>query len=173
MKHLIALALVVVLTASINGCLLSGQIVLFSDFNVGDTSDTVVNKYLVDLNEDEDYADNKDKIESVDGVAIIAVIRNNSATPAQGAIYVSNDGTLETVADVTSQADLVFVSPSVPGNSKKTIGWMDGFAHMVDEQPIIDEVLGDGEFWVYAIAIDTPFDLNINGAVAITLTISN
>ena len=173
MKHLIALALVVVLTASINGCLLSGQIVLFEDFNVGDTSDTAVNKYLVDLNENDDYAEHKDKIESVDGIAIIAVIRNHISTPAKATVYISDDGTLGSVAEVTAEADLVFISPTVPGNDQITIGWMDGFSHVVDAQPIIDQILGDGIFWIYAIAEEMPFDLNINGAVAMTLTVGN
>jgi hypothetical protein len=161
------------MTASISGCLLSGQLILFSDFDVGETSDTAVNKYLVDLNDEEDYADNKDKIESVDGVAIIAVIENLTSTPVKGTIYVSNDPDLTTVSQVEAEADLVFISPEVPGNGEIKIGWMDGFAHMVDPQPIIDEVLGDGTFWIYAIADDTPFNLDIVGAVAITMTVSN
>lgn len=171
MKHLIALALVVVLTASTNGCLLSGQIVIIETISTGETSDTAVNKYLVDLNENDDYAEHGDKIKSVDGIAIVAAIRNNLSTSAKATVYVSNDETLNTVSEVEANADLVFISPTVPGDSNLNIGWMEGISHMVDAQPIIDEILGDGIFWVYAIADEKPFSLDINGAVAITLTV--
>jgi len=173
MKHIFGIVLTIAIMVAIGGCLATGQITLFEPIDFGATTSTEFNAYVVDLNENDDYADNKDKIKSVDGVGIVAVIANQLSSPARATFYISDDATLKTVEDVMDpdNATLVFISPEIPGNTKTTIEWAEGFDYIMNEEAIIDQVLGDGVFALYAIAETPPFNLHIKGVVSVTLTV--
>ena len=72
----------------------------------------------------------------------------------------------------TSPFPLAVVSPKVPASDTLKIGWADGFKYMVDPQPVIDQILGDGVFVVYAVAEEVPFSLDVRAEIGITFTVS-
>ncbi|UCH85263.1 MAG: hypothetical protein JSW50_06115 [Candidatus Latescibacterota bacterium] len=176
MRTITCISLVVLLAACVGGCLTTGQIKLHDSFGDGVTHNGDIYTYHVDLNTNSDYVDNKDKILSIDAISIVAVIKNNLQTDLQAEIYISENKELETVEEITDpkNATLVFVSPTVPGNGQLDISWADGFAHIVDEQAIIDQIIGDtadGMFTVYAIGNTTNFDFAYKAEVVVLLTV--
>jgi hypothetical protein len=156
----------------IGGCLLmTGQSTFYRRIDIGVTTNTAVTAVPVDLNEEQDYLDHRDEIKSVDAISVVAIIQNNLPAAAKMEIYISDNAGLTTVDGVKSEAKLVFVSPTVPASDKLKIGWADGFKYMVDEKPVIEQVLGDGIFVVYAIADETPFSLDVKAEIGITFTV--
>ena len=173
MKNTIGIALTAAaLVVLIGGCLLmTGQTTFYRRIDIGVTTNTDVNPVPVDLNEEEDYTDHRDEIKSVDAISVVAFIKNNLPVAAKMEIYISDDAGLATVDEVKSDAKLVFVSPTVPASETLKIGWADGFKYVVDKQPVIDQILGDGVFVVYAIADETPFSLDVKAEIGVTFTV--
>jgi hypothetical protein len=152
---------------------MTGQITVTHELNDGVSSDDRFNSEDVDLNTIEDYAEHKDEIKSVDGIAIVAIVENRSTEESKAAFFISDDPSIDTIDDLRDpdQATLVFISPTIPAKSKMKIEWAEGFEYMINEQAVIDQVLGDGVFTVYGVAKETPFDLYIKGEIAITVTV--
>jgi hypothetical protein len=171
MKMTIGITLAAATALIFGGCLLTGQITVFQSIDVGAATNTVITPVSVDLNEESDYTDHKDDIKSVDGISVVAVVQNNLPSPARVKLYLSNDNSLNTVAEVEDQATLVFVSPTVPASGMLNIGWADGFQYIENEDAVIDEVLGDGIFTIYTIADVVPFALDVKAEIAVTLTV--
>lgn len=172
MKNTIGITLTAALVVLIGGCLLTtGQTTFYRRIDIGATTNTTVTAVRVDLNEEEDYTDHKDEIKSVDAISVVAIIKNNLPAAAKMEIYISDDAGLTTVDDVKSDGKLVFASPTVPASETLKIGWADGFKYMVDKQPVIDQILGDGVFVMYAIADETPFSLDVKAEIGITFTV--
>jgi hypothetical protein len=170
MKTKVSVILAAALALVAAGCLVTGQITIFQKINEVPSSNLVVTPMPVDLNEEEDYVEHKDKIKSVDEISVVAIIKNNLAVAADVEIYISDDPGLTTVAEVTDPANatLVFVGPTVPASGALKIGWADGFRYVVNEKAVIE--LGDGVFMLYVVAEDE-FDLRIKAEVAVTLTV--
>ncbi|UCG52569.1 MAG: hypothetical protein JSW58_03190 [Candidatus Latescibacterota bacterium] len=171
MKSFLYVSLVALLAASLGGCIVNGQIILTESFGGGVTTDDILNKEVVDLNSNSDYAEHKDDIKSVDAISVVASIKNNLPTDAKAHVYISDDPSFTTVEEVKAGAELVFVSPTIPGDGSLLVDWADGFMYMVDEKPVIDQVLGDGIFTVYVIGNVADFDLDYKAEVTITLTV--
>ena len=157
------------------GCLISGQITIVEDVNVEVTTNKALGKQYVDLNRNADYEEHKDDIASVDALAIAAIIENNTSTTTSGEIWFTPDSTCyDTVADLKADptALRVMSTPDIAGSATLTITWNDAFALMENEDAVIAEVLGDGKMTFYGIATTTPFALDIQAQVAVTVTIS-
>ena len=172
MKNTIAITLGAALALLAGGCLLAtGQQTFYKRIDVGATTNTTVTPVPIDLNDEPDYVDHKDSIKTVDGISVVAIVTNNLPAAAKMQIYISDDATLTTVDEVKSDAKLVFVSPTVPASDTLKIGWADGFKYMVDEKPVVDQILGDGVFFVYAVAEEVPFSLVVKAEIGITFTV--
>ena len=175
MKNFIVLCLVLMLSAlsmGADGCLISGQITIIENANIGTTTNTNVNKYDVDLTTNEDWQDNKDDIISIDAVAIVACIFNNLSADNSGEVWWSEDPNLTTADAVRNNSIRLMKSPVLPGDKKSVIKWADAFQYMENEDTIIDEVLtGDGKFTLYGIAEKTPFDMDVDAEVVLTITV--
>ena len=171
MKSYFILSLVVLLSAFSSGCLITGQITITQGFEITATTDTNVNKYDVDLTDNQDWQDNKDKVVSIDAVAIVAWIFNREAANI-GEVYWSDDPNLTTVAAVRNNATRIMVTPTInPSPPLNQINWQDGLAAMENTDSLIEQVLGDGVFTVYGIAQEVPFDMDIDGEIVLTVTI--
>ena len=170
MRYTIALILAAALTLVIAGCLMSGQNTFTQRVEVVAATNTTVTPIPIDLNEEPDYADNKDNLKSIDELSVVGIITNKLPVPANARIYLSNDATLTTVEEVEAEATLVFESPPVPASGKLKIKWADGFQYVQNRKVIEDEIFGDGIFVLYAIAADTPFDLDVKAEIVIVIT---
>lgn len=175
MRNFIILSIVLLLsfgTMGADGCLVSGQITITEFVDIGRTTDTNVNKYDVNLTTNEDWQENKDKIISVDAVAIVAIIVNNLAADNFGEVFWSNNANLTTVDEVRQNSIRIMKSPVLPGQKKTLIEWKDAFQYMENEDTIINEILGDGIFTLYGIAEKVPFDMHLDAEAVITVTIT-
>ena len=74
MKKLLTTSLILALAVTFSGCLVTGQIVIVEAIDIGVTTDENISRYLLDLNENDDYLDNKEKILSVDALALVAPV---------------------------------------------------------------------------------------------------
>ena len=174
MKYTIAIFMAAVLALVIGGCLVTGQNTLTQGVDATAVTKTEVTRIPIDLNEEPDYEENKDKIKSIDELSVVAILTNNRAFPAKARLYLSNDETLTTVGEVETEATLVFESPEVPASAKLKIHWADGFKYVQNRKAIEKEILGDGIFQLYAIAVGEDSDLNVDvkAEIVITLTVS-
>lgn len=169
MKKTISIALAAAL-ALLGGCLVTGQITLFQSIDEVPTTNVAMLPIAVDLNDEEDYVEHKDKIKSVDEISVVAIIKNNLNTDADVKMYLSDDFlTIDDISDPT-KATLVFDGPTVPASGTLRIGWTDGFRYLVNEKVLINQVLGDGKFYLYAVA-GSEFSLRIKAEVAVTITV--
>jgi len=174
MRTIAYMSLITLFAVFVGGCLTTGQITVKDTFGDGVTHNANIYTYDLDLNTNEDYTDNKDKVKSVDAVSVVGVVNNNLATDIQAEIYISDDGNLATVDEIKKSATLVFVSPKVPGNDKLVINYADGLSHMEDSQAVIDQLFGptaDGMFTIYAIGNTDDFNFTYKAEVVVTLTV--
>jgi hypothetical protein len=173
MKYTIGILIAAALTLVIGGCLLTGQTTLTQDVDVTAVTKGSVTRIPIDLNDEPDYKDNKDKINSVDELSVVAILTNNRPVPAKARLYLSNDETL-TIDNVETEATLVFESPEVPASDILKIKWADGFKYVQNRKAIEAEIFGDGIFQLYAVALGDDADLNVDvkAEIVITITVS-
>jgi hypothetical protein len=172
MKNAIGITLAAALAVLVGGCFLTtGQKTIFKKVNTGATSNLKVNKIEVHLDTEDDYAEHKDKIKSIDGISVVAVIKNNRDEPTRMKLYISNDTSLVDVGTIESDATPVFLSPTVPASDSLRIGWAEGFQYIKNKDALINEILGDGVFTLYAIADEPTFSLRVKAEIGITFTV--
>lgn len=175
MKRIFVICLVTTVLASLSGCLVTGQITLVETVHFAATGTENVYIYQLDLNDNQDYLDNKDSILSVDALALVAIIKNRLATAASGEVWFTpNQTTHETVSEIKGDKSAlrIVTSPKIPGESTLTIKWNDAFSMIENEDAVAAEVLGDGIMTFYGIADVTPFDLFFeNAEVQVTVTV--
>jgi hypothetical protein len=174
MKYTIVIVTAAALALVVGGCLVTGQQTLTQPVEVTAVTKTTVTRIPINLNDETDYADNKDKIKSIDELSVVAIITNNRAAPAKARLYLSNDETLATVDEVETEATLVFDSPVVPASEVLKIKWADGFKYLQNREAIEKEIFGDGIFQLYAIASgdDTDLNVDVKAEIVITITVS-
>ena len=73
---LVTIALLLLATA----CLITGQVTLSEIFRIQGTVDTAVESACIDLNNDPDYREHKDKILQVNELSIVAIIETSAKT---------------------------------------------------------------------------------------------
>lgn len=172
MTRLIGICLLVTLVALVPGCLVTGVITIIENVDIDATTDNVISKYDLDLNQNQDYVDNKDAILSIDDVALVAIIKNNTSTAVNAEVWFTTDITsYTTVSQIQSNGLRFMLSPAIPPNAEITIDWNSAFQFIENEETVIEQVLGDGMMTFYGIANNTPFDLNIQAQIAVTMTV--
>ncbi len=173
MKRIIYFGLVAVSGLVITGCLLTGQITIVEDVNIGATTNGNISVFHLNLNNNEDYADNFDKIKSIDGVSFVAKIWNLEDSASTAKIYISSNGSYSTTDLVEDNAIKILESPAVPGNDSILIGWNDSYRYMHNLDSLFHYVKDVGEFYVYAIASPVPFHDSVRAQIVITMTVGN
>lgn len=142
------------------GCVLvSGQFVVTFEFDdpLTITSPTALAGVPVNLNDESDYADHKDKLKDVADLAIVGKITNLSSTPTAVEVWmVETPGALLTSdTAVRAAGKKIWGSLSVPGNGTVTIDWNKSAALFTGRQALIAQVKGDGRFDLYALGTGT------------------
>jgi hypothetical protein len=146
------------------------QKTLIEDINIGNTTNNNVARYWVDLYTNEDYADNFDKIKSVDVVSFVAKIYNLGTSANKAELYVSADTIPVNIDSIQARATRVFVSPSIAAGDSALITWNESHKYIQNEDVLKDFVLNRGRFWVYGIADSTPFSQRIIAQMVVTIT---
>jgi hypothetical protein len=175
MKNLrwIVPALAIALAAP--GCVLtSGQFLI--DFELDDfttTTQDTVTREDVDLTTEEDYNDHKDDLETLSDVAVLGTLVNTGDAPINVEVWMTAaPNTYTTSTEVTSNATKLWGPFQVAANSSKTVDW-DTSADLFTQTGkdlLIQEIKGDGQFTVYAIAAEATYSFEVdNGVLALVL----
>lgn len=173
MRKYILIAFIAILGIGISGCLLTGQVTFVESIDIGATTDDDVSMFWLDLNVNDDYSDNIDKLKSIDAISIVAkLINNNPDDSVSAEIYVDSDTSYDySIPDtVEDHARRIFWSPKIPPNDTLVIEWNDSFLFMENIPYLENLVRNGGAFAVYGLADRTPFDIWIEAEIVITMT---
>lgn len=148
------------------GCILvSGQFLVSYDLGRVDvTSPTNVVGVQVDLSDDEDYVDNKDKIQGLSEEALLGYVKNNRTEPVQVVAWMTPDLTTYTdEADVRANGVEVWGPLDLGPEEQVRVSWDQSVGLLTPggKQLIEQEVRGDGIFTVYVIGKTGNYDLTV------------
>lgn len=152
------------------GCIVSGQFVVVIDWGGFVSTDDALNKKTVDLTTNSTWRDHKDDIEDIIDVKFKVTIQNHASSAATGEVYVSAVS-YTTLADVRANATRVLHGISVAPGATVTIG----FDESATYREHLDELLAlvkDGTFYLYGIAENTPFNIEIKTGSQLLVTFS-
>ncbi|MCP4580841.1 MAG: hypothetical protein GY839_04440 [candidate division Zixibacteria bacterium] len=130
-------------------------------------------KYVLDLATDEDYAEHRDQIRSVDQISFVGFIVNNNETVANAELWVDTDTMHSSIAEVEDNATLVFTLPEPfdGGGVTTWVNWEEGLSYMENTEYLEGLIMDEGTFAIYAMADDPPFDMEIQAELVVTLTL--
>jgi hypothetical protein len=152
-------------TLLLSGCWLFG-ITLVLSYDIEDeivSTDTNFNSVAIDLTEEEDWKDNQDKLDEIYNLLFYGWIENHKSTEATGQLYVYEDGSLTTIAEVQDNATLVLDGLVLPPSSTVEIPLTE-----MKLEPIRDLIM-EGKFQLYAIATNVPFEITVDDATVVVI----
>lgn|SRR5688572_3773572 len=168
-----SLALMVLAPACI---LTSGQILIDFDLpNVTAASSTGLIGEQIDLNDNDDYEEHKDKLKDLSDFAVLGTFRNTGLTDVDVEVYVTRDlTTLNTATAVRAGGTKLWGPLHVPAGESVTIDW-DGSAALftsAGKAVLLQEAKGDGNFTLYALGAAGTYQFDIdNGVLALIIDV--
>ena len=159
------LSVAVLATLLLSGCWLFGITMMLS-YDIEEeplSTDTEVNSMAVDLTEEDDWKDNKDKLDEIYNLLFYGWVENHLGTDATGQLYVYEDGSLTTKAEVEANATLVLDGLVLPASSTVEVPLTE-----VKLEPIKDLIM-EGKFHLYAIAANVPFSIEVRDATVVVV----
>jgi hypothetical protein len=163
-KSWATLSVAVLATLLLSGCWLFGiTLMLTYDIDEIVSTNDVFNPVAVDLTEEDDWKDNEDKLDEIYNLLFFGTIENFMSTPATGQLYLYEDGSLTTVAEVQANATLVLDGLVVPPNSTIEVPVTE-----MKLEPVKDLIM-EGNFYLYAIAANVPFSIEVRNATVIVI----
>lgn len=169
MKKYLTFAMALLVPIFIAGCVASGTIIIVFDLDEFVSSSTGMEVVEVNLTTDSDYQDNKNKIKSIDQVTVAGTLTNLEPVANQAEIWLAYTGSYATPAEVRLNATRVFVSPVIPGDGEVFIEWADGLSY-VENVGELKDAAEVGLFWLYGLAAESPFTVQFNITLIITMT---
>ena len=164
-KSWVILSVAVLATLLLSGCWLFG-ITLMIAYDIEEeivSTNTVFNSVAIDLTEEDDWKDNQDKLDEIYNLLFYGWIENNTGTEATGQLYLYEDGSLSTVAEVQANATLVLDELVVPASSTVEVPVTE-----MKLEPVKDRIK-EGKFYMYAIAANVPFDIRVFDATVVVI----
>jgi hypothetical protein len=152
-------------TLIVSGCWLFG-ITLVLSYDIEDeivATDTNFNSVAIDLTEEDDWKDNEDKLDEIYNLLFYGLIENHESTEATGQLYVYEDGSLTTIAEVQANATLVLDGLVLPPSSIVEVPLTE-----MKLEPIRDLIMA-GRFQLYAIATNVPFHITVYDATVVVI----
>ena len=180
MKTLIAgCAVAALLALAAGGCILtSGQIQLHFELpNLTATSANNIIGEAVDLNEEEDYADNKEDLQDISDLAVLGKITNHGGNAIHVEVWMTRDltsYTTETALKADSEALPLWGPFALAGAETKQIDWDDSAALFSEagKAVLLEEAKGDGTFTIYAIGVEGTYSFSVeHGALVLEIDI--
>ena len=169
MKKYLSFVMALLVPIFIAGCVASGTIIIVFDIVEFVSSSTGMHVEEINLTENSDYQDNKGKIKSIDQVTVAGTLTNLEPADNQAEIWLAYTGSYATPAEVRSNATRIFVSPVIPGGQELLINWADGLNH-IENLDALKDAADEGLFWLYGLAADSPFTVQFNITLIITMT---
>lgn len=159
------LSVAVLATLLLSGCWMFGITMMLS-YDIEEevvSTDTNVNSMAIDLTEEEDWKDNKDKLDEIYNLLFYGWFENHLGTEATGQLYVYKDGSLTTIAEVQANAILVLDGLVLPPSSLVEVPLTE-----VKLEPIKDLIM-EGKFHLYGIAANVPFEITVSDATVVVI----
>lgn len=122
-------------------------------------------KYTVNLNDNSDWNDNKDKLDNIEDVVFTFKLANPGSTVMTGQVYVSPDSTLNTIAAVESTATLILDGISVPAHETLYVD-MAHYYDLLHNFNALRDIVKPGVFTAYGI-VPNPIQGDLFDAVVI------
>lgn len=169
MKNLKTGILAFLMPLFVAGCVGTGTIIIVFELAEFVSSSSGLEVVEVDLTDNSDYNDNKDRIKSIEQVTVIGWLVNELQTDNQAEIFIADVGTYSTPAEVQAGGTRVFTSPVIPGGDSVFIDWSDGLSR-IENLPALKDAADAGHFWLYGLAADSPFTVRFNITLVITMT---
>lgn len=144
--------------AALAGCILtSGQIAVSFEFAdpLPVPSATIAIPVQVDLNTISEYKDHKDKLHDLADLALLGEVENRGSAALQIEFWLTPGRTTHTLASqVRGDATAVLLWGPLPvgAGARQRIDWNASAALFTGRRALLDEVKGDGEFTLYAMA---------------------
>jgi len=169
MKRRLILFIAAILPAVIAGCLTTGTVVFVYDIIGFESTSDIIVPVPINLSLEEDYRDNRDKIKAVEAVTPAGEIINRGSESVRTEIWIS-DAAYTSAEQVRANATRIFYFPSIAPGDTLVLDWADGTRYAENSGFLEDQVLGDGNFFIYGIASgDFHVEYRINFVVAVTV----
>lgn len=168
LKKYLLIMLSFILPFIVFGCLESGTVVIVHDIEGFQATGSGMGSKAVDLNEEPAYADNRDRIRSIDAVSVAGQVGNLSDAPVSAQIWIS-DNQYTTPEEVRAHATRIFTTPTVPARDTLEIEWADGLSMIENLPELREQIEGDGQFYVYGI-VSNSADIWYDLSLVITVT---
>jgi hypothetical protein len=175
MKNLRWIVPALLLAFATPGCILvSGQFLI--DFDLPDfttSTETAVTREDVDLTTESDYQDHKDELKGLSDVAVLGKITNNGSTAIGVEVWMTaGPTTYLTPGQVTTNGTKLWGPFNLAASASKQVGW-DESAKLfpsAGKSLLINEIKGDGQFTIYAIANAGTYSFKVdNGVLALVI----
>jgi hypothetical protein len=161
---------VLAVTLVLCGCIVSGQFVVVIDWGGFASTDTTLNSKHVDLTTNSTWVDHKDDIQDIIDVKFKVTIHNAMSTEATGEVYVSS-ASYTTLSEVKSSATRILHGISIAASATKTIGFDESVAYR-ENLDVLLSLVKEGSFYIYGIAENTPFSIEIMEGSQLLVTFS-
>jgi hypothetical protein len=164
-KYLWLLPLLLVILVC--GCLLtSGTVVIIFKVNNQDIhASQHFYKFTVNLENNDDWKNNKDKLNSIEDMVFTFKLANPGASPITGQVYVSTDSTLSDTTAVKSHATLILDGITVPAYDTLYVN-MEHYYDLLHNFDTLRDLVKGGVFTTYGI-VPNPFVGGLFDAVVI------
>ena len=170
MKNLRWIVPALLLAVAAPGCVLvSGQFLI--DFNLPNfdaSTDTAVSREDVDLTTESDYQDHKNDLKGLSDVAVLGKITNSGAADIGVEIWMTAAGTTySTPTQVTTNGTKLWGPFNLSAGATKQVGWDESakLFSSTGKALLINEIKGDGQFTIYAIANAGTYSFNVDDGV--------
>jgi hypothetical protein len=162
---------VAAIALSLPGCsLVSGTIRIEYDYtgNPQQSTQGSVAELAVDLNDNQDFKDNKDKIKSVDEVGFVFRARNLLGNTAHGVIYISKTQ-IRPLTAAAIQGSATRVVQGVMLQAGYTNIDYDTSLGLEVHQTVLHDLVKGGTFYLYGIADESDFNITIDKLTAVAV----
>ncbi|HEY6221250.1 MAG TPA: hypothetical protein VIX13_01820 [Candidatus Eisenbacteria bacterium] len=175
MKNLRWIVPALLLAAATPGCVLvSGQFLIDFDLsNFTTSTDTAVTREDVDLTTKSDYQDHKNDLKGLSDVAVLGKITNNGVADIGVEVWMTaSPTTYTTPGQVTANATKLWGPFNLAAGATKQVGWDESakLFSSTGKALLINEIKGDGQFTIYAIANAGTYSFKVdNGVLALVI----
>ena len=165
---LISMVFLAFLSVWIKGCLLSGTYVIyFTEIDEIISTQDEWNWASVDLSENATWKDHEEDIKYIDEVGFSFKAQNLSSTDsATGRLYISDEDSLMTIPLIKERATLIVDGIFLAPEETKHILWNESFKYILNLD-ILKKHVESGQFHLYGICKDTPFNVRFYDIVAV------
>lgn len=171
LRLLVPSLLLAALTAT--GCVLvSGQFLVTLDLDspLVVNSATNINGLYIDLTENEDYEDHKDKIKDLADFALLGTVNNTGGTELKLDVYMFEGPEVARPLAAIIAGQKVWGTLTVPAGQSVTLDWDQSAALLgAGKAPLLDAIKAGGQFTFYAVSNTAPFSFTFTNGIFVAV----